>query len=400
MQITDLTKEQNIAPFFRLGFRPFFTLGAFFSCLALIVWVGVLSGSLHFEVYGGGYFYHIHEMVFGFVIAIVVGFLLTAVQNWTGIRSINGKPLMWLVLLWFLGRLVMLMPSWFGATLAAIIDVSFLLVAAIYLAIPIIKVKQTRNLFFIPMLLFFALLNTLMHSSIQGYLVISLKTLSYAVLLLITLLMSIMAGRVTPMFTANGTGTQKVAPWAWLEWSCTISLLLLIVVHLTQANLMIANDIVATLFVISAALQAIRWIRWRPWITLSVPLLWSLHASMFFVWFGLLTIGIGLFMQSVALSHIWHLLTIGGMGGLILAMISRVSLGHTGQPLKPSKIMSLAFLLVIVAALVRGFGPWLAPQLHMLFINLSSLCWLIAFTIFVIKYAPMLMQPRKDGRPG
>ena len=143
-----------------------------------------------------------------------------------------------------------------------------------------------------------------------------------------------------------------------------------------------------------------RWLRWRPWITLAVPLLWSIHIAIMFIALGLILLGLSYLIAEIPSNHVWHLLTVGGMGGLILAMISRVSLGHTGRPLSPPKAMSFAYTAITLAALIRTFGPWALPEKTLLFIDISGAFWLLAFGIFVATYAPMLMSARKDGRPG
>lgn len=400
MQITDLDQEQKITPLFRLGFRPFFAFGALFSVLSLLLWGLFLTGKVSINFYGGGIFWHIHEMIFGFVCAIVVGFLLTAVQNWTGQRGLSGTPLLLLFMLWLLGRVVMLFPNIFGDQISRYIDIMFLPVAAVLLAIPIMKVKQSRNMFFVPLLLLFTLANILMHLGVNADDVTKIIPTAYIAVMLVTLLMSIMAGRVTPMFTANGTQTAKVAPLPALELTINISLLLLVLSYFLSPIIDINSSIKASLFLVAGFSQMLRWLRWKPWITLGVPLLWSLHGALFFIWFGLIALGIGHFTDTLPLNHLWHLLTVGGIGGLILAMISRVTLGHTGRALQPPKIMSFAFILILIATISRVFGPWFMPEHYSVLINFSILCWLSSYGIFVIKYGPMLLTPRKDGRPG
>jgi len=160
------------------------------------------------------------------------------------------------------------------------------------------------------------------------------------------------------------------------------------------------SSIFGTLLIVAGIFQTIRWLRWRPWITLGVPLLWSIHIAIKFIAYGLIILGASYLIPEIPSSHMWHLLTVGGMGGLILAMISRVSLGHTGRPLSPPKAMTAAYIFITLAALVRAFGPWALPEKTLLFIDISGTFWLFAFGIFVITYAPMLMSARKDGRPG
>lgn len=400
MQITDLAKEQQILPLFRLAFRPFFIAGAIFSIIAISIWALQLIGLIHVSVYGNALFWHIHEMVFGFVCAIIIGFLLTAVQTWTGQRGVHGSRLMALLLLWLLGRLAMLFPQVLGNTASAFIDLAFIPAAAVFLAIAIVKVKQSRNLFFIPLLLMFTVANAYMHLSVMANPIIDLISASHLAVMLITLLMSIMAGRVTPMFTANGTHSQKVNNIVLLDRVTNGSLMILVLCFVMQPLLEISPALFSFLFGLAGVSQMLRWLRWKPWITLGIPLLWSLHTAILFIWMGLLSLSLSYLMSYSGSNHLWHLLTIGGMGGLILAMISRVSLGHTGQALTPPKLMTFAFLLIFASAILRGLGPVLMPIHYTNIINLSVLCWILSFGIFVIKYGPMLLMPRKDGRPG
>ena len=400
MQITDLAVEQKITPILRLGFRPFFLAGAIFSMLSLIIWGAILSGTITMQPFAGGLWWHMHEMLFGFGGAIVAGFLLTAVQNWTGQRGISGGLLLALFLLWLAGRLVLLFPHYLPSAAVILIDLSFLPAVAWLLARPILKVKQYRNLFFVPLLTLFTLANAAMYMASAGLAGFELLNSAFIAVMLMALLMSVMAGRVVPMFTANGTKTTKVLPLVWLEKSSAISLLVIILLLSVHPFVAITPWVLGCLFMLAGLLQAIRWLRWKPWITLAVPLLWSIHLAMFFIWTGLFSIGLSYIISVTFTSNLWHLLTIGGMGGLILAMISRVSLGHTGRMLTPPKTMSLAFTSIYLATLVRVFGPIIWPEYYLTSINISIAFWLVAFGLFVLHYGPMLFKPRVDGRPG
>ena len=400
MQITDLQTEQQITPFLRLGFRPFFLGGAVFSIISLILWLLFLRGVISLSPLGGGYWWHIHEMVFGFGCAIIAGFLLTAVQNWTGVRGANGKVLFILFLLWLMGRLVLIFPNVLGNTLSTVIDLSYLPVVAFVLGKPIIAIKQYRNLFFVPLLTLFTIANLEMHLSLTNPDIFVLTYSGYSGVLLITFLMSVMAGRVVPMFTANGTQTPKTTAIPWLNNVTNASLGLAMLTMLLHPLISINFTIFANLLIIAGIFQSIRWLRWRPWITFSVPLLWSLHFALFFIWFGLIVLGLSYFITEIPTNHVWHLLTIGGMGGLILAMIARVSLGHTGRTLTPPKSMSVGFIFISLAAIIRVFGPWFIPQRTQVFLDISVLAWVIAFGIFALTYGPMLAKGRIDNRPG
>jgi len=400
MQITDLNKEQKIPPSLRLGFRPFFLSGALFSIASVMLWLLMYRGVVNLSPIGGSYWWHIHEMIFGFGCAIIAGFLLTAVQNWTGVRGAQGTTLLMLFLLWLMGRIFILFPDLLGSLLTTIIDLSFLPAVAIILAKPLIAIKQYRNLFFVPLLLLFTIANLEMHLAIYYPEAFTVIFSAYAGVMLVTFLMSVMAGRVTPMFTANGTQTIKVATLPWLDMITNGSLAIAMFYLLLQPIINFSELIFGILLIIAGLFQTMRWLRWKPWITLGVPLLWSIHISIKFIAYGLILLGMSYLIAEIPSNHIWHLLTIGGMGGLILAMISRVSLGHTGRPLSPPKAMTLAYILITLAALVRSLGPWLLPEKTLMFIDISGTFWLLAFGIFVVTYAPMLMSARKDGRPG
>ena len=400
MQITDLQEEQKILPIFRLGFRPFFLGGAVFSIIAITLWLLMYKGTISLSPYGGGYWWHIHEMIFGFGSAIIAGFLLTAVQNWTGIPSVKGKPLAALFFLWLAGRLFMIMPELLGAFVSSLIDLSFLLAVAYVLAKPILAIKQYRNLFFVPLLVMFTLANAEMHLASFYPQSVAVSYSGYAGILLVLFLMSVMAGRVVPMFTANGTQTTKATPAPLLDKLANGSLLLTMLMLLLHPLIGFVPMFFGALLIFAGTFQLIRWLRWRPWITLGVPLLWSIHFALKFMWFGLILLGFSYIIDEIPSNHIWHLLTVGGMGGIILAMISRVSLGHSGRPLTPPKFMSVAFAFITTSALIRSFGPWIMPEKLLLFIDISGFCWLVAFGLFTFYYAPMLLKAREDGRPG
>lgn len=400
MQITDLQQENKILPLLRLGFRPFFLFGAAFAVVAIMLWLTILSGKSALSPFGGGYWWHLHEMIFGFASAIIAGFLLTAVQNWTGIKGIQNKSLLFLVLLWLLARIGLLMPSLMGDTITMLVDIAFLPCVAIFLGRPIIAIKQFRNLFFVPMLLLFTVINIQMYLSVTTPAEFSTQLAGYSGVMLVTFLMSVMVGRVGPMFTANGTQTPKVVNIPWLDKAANGSIAIITFYLLLHPVLTINFHILGTLLMLAALFQLVRIIRWRPWITVSVPLLWSLHLAIIFIVLGMFFVGLSYFIDNLASNHLWHMLTIGGMGGLILAMISRVSLGHTGRKLQPPKTMSLAFASIFIAALIRSLLPNFMPEATAMLYQASAGFWYIGFGLFVYHYAPMLLRPRKDGHPG
>lgn len=400
LQITDLQVEQKMWPLLRQAFRPMFLLGASFSAIAMLLWILALAGAISLPVYGNVLVWHAHEMIFGFVAAIVVGFLLTAVQNWTGMRATHGRALGILTTVWLLGRLAFLFGANLPVWLVAGIDLLFLPLSAILLAVPLIKVKQQRNLFFVPVLFLLTFCNALMHYGLVSERFDIQQLGSQNAVWLVALLMAIVGGRVIPMFTANGTMTTKAEPIVWLDRIGLGSLWLVFILNITLFSAQLPDVVMAAIYAMSAIALGIRCLRWRIWITLRVPLLWSLHIAYWFIPLGLALFALRELGFNISNSIALHAITAGAMGNMILAMIARVSLGHSGRPLQPKAIMSLAFLLVAVAALSRVLLTWLVPELSMSWFMFSAAAWILAYLIYVAVYLPILITPRPDGRPG
>ncbi|WP_417666577.1 NnrS family protein [Pseudidiomarina sp.] len=400
LQITDLQVEQKMWPLLRQAFRPMFLLGASFSAIAMLLWILTLAGTISLPVYGNVLVWHAHEMIFGFVAAIVVGFLLTAVQNWTGMRATHGRALGILTTVWLLGRLAFLFGANLPVWLVAGIDLLFLPLSAILLAVPLIKVKQQRNLFFVPVLFLLTFCNALMHYGLVSERFDIQQLGSQNAVWLVALLMAIVGGRVIPMFTANGTMTTKAEPIVWLDRIGLGSLWLVFILNITLFSAQLPDVVMAAIYAISAVALGVRCLRWRIWITLRVPLLWSLHIAYWFIPLGLALFALRELGFNISNSIALHAITAGAMGNMILAMIARVSLGHSGRPLQPKAIMSLAFLLVAVAALSRVLLTWLVPEFSMSWFMFSAAAWILAYLIYVVVYLPILITPRPDGRPG
>jgi uncharacterized protein involved in response to NO len=389
--------KSNIPPpkpsmaFFEFAFRPLFLLASLFSIFALLVWNGILTGNLALNLYGGPLWWHMHEMLFAFVAAIIVGFLLTAVQNWTGVRGINGKGLLLLVALWLIARILFFFPDSLPHAFIAIVDIAFLPVSALLLAYPIVKVKLWRNLMFIPILLIMAGTNAMLHFSIASQNPQLMSTASTAMILLVTLVMCVMGGRVFPMFTANGTKTPRVNAIPWLEKLVLSSTLLAV---FTAFNfIQLPATVIAIIFFVAAIANAIRAFRWKIWVTFKTPLVWSLHLSYWSIAIGLFMVGLSQITASVTHSQAIHALTVGAMASMILAMISRVSLGHTGRNIVVGKVMTMAFIAIILAFVIRVFGSyWISDYNHV--ISLAIGFWVIGYGCFVALYFPILTKAR------
>ena len=397
MQITDKEKENRILPFFRLAFRPFFFGGALFSIVALSAWGSFLLGGWPMAFYTNPFWWHTHEMLFGFGGAIIVGFLLTAVQTWTGILGVRGWQLAFLFLLWLAARLGMLLVQEPTGWLT-IVDLMWLPLSAVMLARPVIKAKGWRNLLFVPLLLLMTVINGQMHyAAFHGDHSLAMQAAESG-LLLITVLMLVLGGRVIPFFTSVRLGFSQPERLRWLELAALVptGLVVLAKVSLVPVN----TGLVVTLLLIASAANTWRFLRWKPWLTLQEPLLWSLHLSYACIVLGLLLLALTPLSgwdDAIAL----HILAIGGMGGLILAMICRVTLGHTGRPLQlPDRAVGFALGLPVFSALVRSVLPELVPDSRIGFYFISILLWILAYGTFLIFYGDMLFQKRVDGKPG
>ncbi|MGU5754944.1 NnrS family protein [Aeromonas caviae] len=396
-QILDSRKEERIVPLFRLGFRPFFLFGALFSALAMLGWLGQLNGWFALPGIANPIWWHAHEMLFGFGAAIVAGFLLTAVQNWTAHPGVRGWPLALVVGLWAIPR--GLIP-WFGESNVTlmVMDLAWLPLCTWFLARPIIVTRQWRNLFFVPLLLVLTLLNTACWRWHAEWPLV--EHILLATVLLFTTLIAVMGGRVIPFFTARATGAEKALPLPWLERIALASLWLILLLWLVLPTQWVIGIQMFPLYIVAAGAHLYRQLRWRPGITVAHPLLWSLHLAYLFIPLGLTALAARTAGWPIALSLASHLFSAGSMGAMILGMIARVSLGHSGRALQIGRRITAAFALVILSALLRVLLPLCWPNLTLTGWNLSGWSWVAAYGLFIWVYTPILTSPRADGRPG
>ncbi len=389
LNIDEPAHSQPKFSLFALGFRPFFLLGAIFSLLAISIWGSYFLGYIEFSPHGDPIWWHGHEMIFGFVIAIIAGFLLTAIQNWTGLPGVKGKPLMILVLVWMLPRILLLNKDWASLEIVMAIDLAFAPLTAIFMARSVLKAKQWRNFVFVPILLMLMLVNAMSYYGLLTNDPTLTKTALHSAILLMVTVVALIGGRVIPFFTEKATQWQRSPNVVWLELLTFISLFVVILAMLFQQAMML--QISAGL---AGVILLIRWSRWGGRHTARIPLLWSLHVSYFFIPLGLMLIATGQHFSAGL-----HAITLGGLGGMILAMMARVSLGHTGRKLTPPKIVTLAFVLIILATLFRLLAG-LMTSYYLPFLEAAIVCWLLSFAIFIYHYTPILLKARVDGKPG
>jgi len=374
-----------------LGFRPFYLLASVFSACSVLLWAAQYSGWLP-AAYLQGPLWHGHEMLFGYTMAVVAGFLLTAVRAWTGQPTPVGMPLMALAALWVAGRVLVLTPL--GLT-AAIVNAAFPLALAVAIAVPLLRAGSARNYFFVGLLVLMGALIAALHLGLQGTFEFPPRLGLLLGLDVMLFIMVVMGGRVIPMFTNNGVPGAGATRHALLEKLALGSVLLLFIADLLQWPPMV----MAVVALGAAFAHGLRLYCWRSWRTFAAPLVWILHAA--YAWIVVYLVlrglsGLGWFAESYAI----HALTTGAIGGLTLGMMTRTARGHTARPLLADGFELTCFLLIQAAALVRVFGGMVSATLYLPSIQVSGVLWALAFGIYAVRYWPVLSRPRLDGKPG
>lgn len=382
-------------PLFAMGFRAFFALAGL-SALALIaLWNSMSNGSLHIDNYFSGSTWHAHEMLLGYTTAVIAGFLLTAVRNWTGLQTVTPDQLASLCFLWIYGRVLPFYSELLPDVLIGAVDFVFLPALAYFISKPILKTANYKNLVFIALLLLLAFGNGLIHAQVLGFMADSAALGLILVVTVIVAMILVIAGRVFPFFTERGlSGVICIRNPALDIAAVVVSLAVFALLMLNISGTLLA--IVAVAAIVINIVRVAAWYNPRIWF---VPLLWVLYVG--YGWlilgFGLVSLAaFGLVPQSLAL----HAFTVGGIGILTLGMMARVALGHTGRALKTSNVMALAFVLINLAALFRVLFPALLPAWYGGLVMVSTYCWLAAFSLFAFYYASILTAPRLDGQAG
>jgi uncharacterized protein involved in response to NO len=385
---------------FARGFRPFFLLAGVFGCALPLTWVAVLAGWTAPPRAWTPIAWHAHEMLFGFIAAAIAGFLLTAVPVWTGRRALSGGGLAAVAALWIGGRLAMLDGALLHGGAAAAVDLAFLPVLAAVLAPGLIAARQPRNYGFVPILVALFAANLMFHLDALGVLEgASSRGLRLAVDLVL-LLVVVIGGRIIPSFTANAlqrrgdpSPVRSRRPVEWLAPAAVLTLGLADLVAPRSA----ASGLAAA---VAALLLAVRMAGWQSHRVGGDPLLWSLHLGYAWVPVGLVCLAASDLAGWPAPTSVLHALTAGAFGTTILAVMSRVPLGHTGRPFSAIPGIAAAYALVTAGAVVRTAGSVAWPA-HALAVNaVSGVLWAAAFGVFTVLYAPILTAPRVDGRPG
>ena len=374
-----------------LGFRPFYLLAGIFGAASILLWSAQFAGWLGSAVAFSGAPWHAHEMLFGYAFAVITGFLFTAVRNWTQRPTPTGAALAALALVWLTGRVLALTPwaAWSAAT-----DTAFALGVALGIGRPLIASGNRRNYFFIALVLALGAANLAFHAALHGLAPFAAGAALTVGLDVVLFTIAVVAGRVVPMFTNNalrGAGARRVAALEYLALGSVLALV--------AADVAGAAVVAAAFAAIGALAHGARLALWAPWATRRAPLLWILHAS--YAWIVVhLALRAAAGLDWVTPSLATHALTIGGIGGMTLGMMTRSALGHSGRPLAARGYEIASYVLIQIAAAARVLLPLALPAWHVAGITLSGLAWGAAFVVFVFGYWPILTSPRIDGRPG
>lgn len=380
---------------FAKGFRPLFLCAAAYAVLAVPLFLLELGGYVRAGAYLVPMYWHAHEMVFGFTGAVLGGFLLTAVTNWTSRATAEGGALALLVALWIAGRVGMLVPEHLPRYVPAFLDLSFLPALLVACAGPILKTKSRRNYGFLAILFALFAANVSIHAAALGAMSFVWERRGHLVAIdVLVLALVVMTGRVVPMFTRNALGADDVRAHPVLERLAAGAVVALALLDAFDAP----AAAVGLVCILGAVFTACRLRTWGSRRTLSAPLLWILHAGSLWIVAGLA------FRAAAAFSWIpfasgLHALTAGALGSLTLGMMTRVGLGHTGRLLAVPRRITLAFAAVLFGAAARVLSPLLWPgALEPLAV--AGVAWSGAFAIYLATYAPLLVAPRVDGKPG
>ena len=379
-------------PLLRLGFRPFYIGGCLVAALAVPLWVAVFLSGLQVNLAVPALLWHAHEMLFGFAIAIIIGFLLTAGKNWTGLATPRGPALGALALLWLAARLAALT----GPTLLyALLDVALLPLIAGIFANLLWRAKSYRNLPLALILTLLALTNGVFHLAALGVLNVPAMAALHAALGLIIMIECVIAGRVVPAFTMSALPGLRIQVPIYLE-RLTLGMSALGLLCWLFAPAGVWGFLVLAL---AAALHAKRAWAWRPWLALHKPILWVLHLAYWWIPLGLLLLGLAQ-LAWVPVSAGVHALAVGATGGLIIGMVTRTARGHTGRALAVSGFEVVAYVLVTGSAVLRVLVPMFLPTFYSTALALAAGAWSLAFLIYLWIFSPWLMRTRLDGKDG
>lgn len=373
------------------GFRPFFLGAGVWAIVAMSAWIGALIWGWRPGGAYGALNWHAHEMVFGYTGAALAGFMLTAIPNWTGRLPVSGTRLLLLVALWALGRIAMLWPDAIGVLPAMAIDSLFFPVLGLIAAREIGAGRNWRNLHVVAALTALSAANIWFHwAAVTDADTGPAERLA---VLIWVMLISLIGGRLAVSFTRNWLARRGETRFPMSLGRFDMAALIFALAALIAWVFWPQSPITGVLCIMGGALHAVRLSRWRGWSAWREPLVLVLHTSYGFICLGFLALGAAAF-DVIATVSALHILTVGAIGGMTLAVMTRVSRGHTGRPLSASRTTSLAYSALIAAAVLRPAAEFF-PDVYLELLSFSGLAWLLAFALFVLEYGPMHVGPKR-----
>ncbi len=374
--------------FFEQGFRPFFFSASLFAAVAVPLWLAMYGAGYPLPSLFDGLDWHIHEMVFGFFPAVLTGFLLTASPNWTGRKPIAGPLLAGLFLLWLAGRLTLTFGGAFGpgfGVFARLVDIAFLVLVSLLIWREILAGKNMRNVPICGLVSLVALANIVFHLEATGFLNTDFGPRPG--LALIAFFISLIGGRVIPAFTRNWMMQQRLEPLPTLFTNFDKGVLLVTLIVLVGWIVAPDRYALGVGFLVAGVLHVARMARWSGWKTATEPLVLILHVGYGWLTIAYFLMGVSLVAPQIILwSSALHALTVGAVGSITLAIMSRASLGHSGRPLAVTPATLLAYILVSVGAVLRVLADSL-PFDTITMLTLGGLIWSAGFFVFIVAYA-------------
>lgn len=381
---------------FAYGFRPFFLLAGWYALVAMGLWLWLYPTGLSPLSTLPAQHWHGHEMIFGFGGAAIAGFLLTAVPNWTGSRGFSGAPLIGLTIVWIAGRVALLAADRLPFALVALCELAFMPWLAALIAPALLRAKNRSTPLLLVLLALWVTDAVFLYALRTTDGVLAGQALA-TTLNLILVLITVIGGRILPAFTANALRAQgsaaRVGSPRGLDRSVVAVMVLVVIVDIVSPYSTAAGFIA----LLAGLLQVARLACWQGWRTLRQPIVWILHAA--YAW-----LPVGLLMKAAALlggaawsAHWMHALGAGAGATMILAVMTRASLGHTGRPLVVARMTVLGYGLLLAGVTVRILGPTVLPLDYVMTVRAAGLLWMGAFAMYAIVYSPILLGPRADG---
>ena len=398
MQITDKQLEPLHPAILRLGFRPFFAAAALFSVLATLAWSGMylVNWNVH-SLMPTPVTWHAHEMIFGYSQAVIAGFLLTAVSNWTGMRTLRGMPLFLLLLAWLAGRMLFIAGNAVPVLLLAFVDCAFTAGLVIALLVPVIKSRQWKQLGIISKLVLLLACNLVFYAGMYGALGDGVRIGLYSGVYLVIALVLVLSRRVFPFFIERGAGYPvELKNRLWLDIASLVLFLAFWIAEIIRPDTLLVAVLAATLMV----LHAMRLAGWHTAGIWKKPLLWVLYLgySWLIIAFALKAAA---YFAGISPLFSLHAFAYGGIGMITLGMMSRVILGHTGRSVfDPPPALFSIFATLLAGTVIRVLFPLFYSAYYKVWIGLSQVLWVVAFIMFLYVFLPMLAKPRIDGQDG